>query len=108
MKLQKTKEYQPVIEKLIVDAGTVLGGGALEVVLNENDSSLPLKLSKLEKKIAEKTGAKTQLKLSKQQIKAVGVTVKTSNGKIFVDNTFESILKRRERELRLKIARILF
>ena len=108
MKLQKTREYQPVIEKLIVDAGTVLGGGGLEVVLNENDSSLPLKLNKLEKKIAEKTGAKTQLKLSKQQIKATGVTVKTSDGKIFVDNTFEAILKRRERELRLKIARILF
>ena len=106
--LQKTDEYLPVLEKLIVDAGTVLGGGSLEVVLNENDSSLPLKLNKLEKKIADKTGVKTQLRLSKQRIKAVGVTVKTNDGRIFADNTFEAILKRRERELRLKIARILF
>jgi len=106
--LQKSEEYLPVLEKLIVDAGTVLDGGTLEVVLNENDSSLPLKLNKLEKKIADGTGVKTQLKISKQQIKAVGVIVKTNDGKIFVDNTFEAILSRRERELRLKIARILF
>jgi vacuolar-type H+-ATPase subunit E/Vma4 len=106
--LQKSEEYLPVLEKLIVDAGTVLDGGTLEVMLNENDSSLPLKLNKLEKKIADRTGVKTQLKFSKQQIKAVGVIVKTIDGQIFVDNTFEAILSRRERELRLKIARILF
>ena len=106
--LQKSEEYLPVLEKLIIDAGTVLGGGTLEVMLNENDSSLPLKLNKLEKKIADGTGVKTRLKISKQQIKAVGVIVKTVDGRIFVDNTFEAILSRRERELRLKIARILF
>ena len=106
--LQKSEEYLPVLEQLIVDAGTVLDGGTLEVMLNENDLSLPLKLNKLEKKIADGTGAKTRLKISKQQIKAVGVIVKTNDGKIFVDNTFEAILSRRERELRLKIARILF
>lgn len=106
--LQKSEEYLPLLEKLIVDAGTVLDGGTLEVMLNENDSSLPLKLNNLEKKIADGTGVKTQLKISKQQIKAVGVIVKTNDGKIFVDNTFEAILSRRERELRLKIARILF
>ena len=108
MNLQKTKKYQPIIEKLIVEAGTVLGGGALEIMLNENDKSLPLKLKELEKQITEKTGSKTQLQLSKQQIKTAGVTVKTKDGRIFVDNTFEAILRRRERELRLKTARILF
>ena len=106
--LQKSEEYLPVLEKLIVDAGTVLGGGKLEVALNENDLSLPLKLNKLGKKIADETGVKTQLEISKQQIKAVGVIVKTVDGRVFVDNTFEAILSRRERELRLKIARILF
>ena len=106
--MQKSKDYLPVLEKMIVDAGTVLGGGTLEVVLNEKDSSLRLKLDKLEKKIADSTGAKTQLKVSGQQIEAVGVIVKTVDGRAFVDNTFEAILRRHERELRLKIARILF
>ena len=106
--LQKSKEYIPVLEKLIVDAGTVLGGGTLEVILNEKDSSLPLKLDKLAKKISDESGVKTQLELSKQQTKAVGVIVKTVDGRIFLDNTFKAILSRRERELRLKIARVLF
>jgi len=106
--LQKSEEFLPVLENLIVDAGTVLDGGTLEVMLNENDLSLPLKLNKLEKKIADGTGVKTRLKISKQQIKAVGVIVKTNDGKIFVDNTFEAILSRRERELKLKIANFVF
>ena len=106
--LQKSEEYLPFLEKLIVDAGIILGGGTLEVLLNENDSSLPLKLNKLEKKIADRTGAKTQLKISKQQIKAVGVIVKIVDGRIFVDNTFEAILSRREKKIRLKTAQILF
>jgi vacuolar-type H+-ATPase subunit E/Vma4 len=106
--LQKSEEYLPILEKLIVDAGIVLGDGTLEVVLNENDSSLPLKLDILGKKITKRTGVRTQLKFSKQTIKAAGVIVKTSDGRIFVDNTFEAILSRREKELKLRIARILF
>ena len=106
--LQKSEEYLSVLKKLIVDAGEVLGGGAMEVVLNEKDLSLPLKLDALSKKIADRTGVKTKLNFSKQKIKAVGVIVKTIDGRIFVDNTFEAILRRRERELRLKTARILF
>jgi V/A-type H+-transporting ATPase subunit E len=108
MNLQKSEEYLPFLEKLIVDAGTVIGGGTLEVVLNENDSPLPLKLDTLGKKISDQSGVKTQLKFSKQKTKAAGVIVKTVDGRIFVDNTFEAILRRRERELRLKIARVLF
>ena len=105
--LKKSEEYVPVLEKLIVDAGTVLGGGMLEVVLNENDSTL-VKLNKLEKKISDRSSVDTQLKFSEQKITAVGVIVKTVDDRIFVDNTFEVILSRRERKLRLKIAQILF
>lgn len=106
--LQKSEEYISVLEKLIVDAGIVLEGGVLQVILNKNDSSLPLKVDTLEKQIFDQSGFKTQLKFSKQQTKVVGVIVKTVDGRIFVDNTFEAILGRRERELRLKIARVLF
>jgi vacuolar-type H+-ATPase subunit E/Vma4 len=103
----KKSEYVPVLEKLIVDAGTVLDGGMLEVVLNESDPNL-VKLNTLEKKISERSGVDTQLKFSEQKTKAVGVIVKTTDDRIFVDNTFEAILSRRKRELRFKIARILF
>ena len=106
--LQESKRYMPVLEKMIVDAGTALGGGKLEVVLNKEDSSLPLKLGELAEAIAEKTGVKTEIKPSDQKIRAVGAVVRTIDGRIVVKNTFDAILKRREKELSFKIARILF
>jgi vacuolar-type H+-ATPase subunit E/Vma4 len=106
--MQKSEKYVTVLEKFVVDACTVLGGGMLEVVLNENDSRLTLKFDKLEKEISDRSGVRTLLKVSEQKTKAVGVIVKTVDDQIVVDNTFEAILCRREKELRLKIARILF
>ena len=106
--MQNSKEYFPILEKLIVDSAAVLDGGILEVLLNKKDSALPLKLDKLEKEISDRIGVKTQLRFSDQHITAVGVIVKTVDDRIFVNNTFEVILSRRERELRLKIAQILF
>ena len=107
--LQKSEKYVPILEKMIIDAGTALGGGKLEVVLNEDDSSLPLKINTLSEATAEKTGVKTRLKLSKQKAETLGgAMVKTIDGRIVLDNTFEAILKRREKELRFKIAKILF
>lgn len=106
--LQKSEKYRNILEKMIVEAGTALGGGKLEVMLNENDSSASLKMSKLSKAIADKTGVKTQLKLSKQRINVAGVMVRTIDGRILMDNTFDATIKRREKELRFKIARILF
>ncbi|UCH71111.1 MAG: hypothetical protein JSV29_03845 [Candidatus Bathyarchaeota archaeon] len=107
--LSQSKKYISILETLIVDAGTVLGGGALEILLNKRDSTLPLKLNVLTKKIAEKTEKKTQLRLSKQKIEALGgAVVKTVNGRIVADNTFEAIIQRREKDLRFKIAKILF
>ncbi len=105
--MQKSEKYVPVLRKLIVDAGIVLGGGILKVVLNENESKL-VHFDELEKEISDKSGVQTQLKVSEQKNNAVGVIVKTEDDQIFVDNTFEAILSRREKELRLKIARFLF
>ena len=105
---QNPRKYSKVLEVLIVEAGKVLGGGELEISLNENDSKLVFRLDKLEKEISAKTGVDTQLMVSDQRIKGVGVIVKTADGRIFVDNTFEAILMRREKELRLKTAKILF
>ena len=106
--LPESEEYVRFLKKVIVDAGTALGGGKLEVVLNKDNSSPPLRISMLAESIAENTGVKTQLKISKEKIDAHGAIVKTSDGRIVVDNTFEAMLKRREKELRFKIAKILF
>lgn len=107
--LAKMEKYVSELERIILDAGIALGGGELQIILNERDSDLPLKLNAISKAVSDKTGNRTELKLSKERAKASGgVVVKSADGKVVLDNTFEAILKRRERDLRLKIARVLF
>ncbi|MDG6222767.1 MAG: V-type ATP synthase subunit E family protein [Candidatus Bathyarchaeota archaeon] len=108
MDLEKTSKYVPLLEKLTVEAGSALGGGMLTVFLNKTDSKLKLNFDKLAKEITSKTGVETKLSFSNENITAAGVVVKTFDNKIFVDNTFDSILRREEKELKIKIAQILF
>ena len=107
--LTQSKKYLPILEKLIIEAGIMLGGKELEVLLNKQDSALPLKLDDLAKKISERTGCKTKLRLSEEKPKVIGgAIVRTANGKVIMDNTFDDILRRREKDLRSEIAKILF
>ncbi|UCD96124.1 MAG: hypothetical protein JSV35_06415 [Candidatus Bathyarchaeota archaeon] len=108
LKLVESEDYIPILEKLVIDACSTLGGGNLEIIMNENKSSRQLNLTSLESVITELTGVETQLTVAKQIIQSLGVKVKTMDGKIEVDNTFEAIMKRREKELRFKIMKILF
>ena len=107
--LTQSKEYIPIIEKLITEAGVILGGKELEVLLNEQDSSLPLKLEDIAKEISERTGIKTKLRLSEEKPKVMGgAIVRTANGKMVMDNTFDDMFVRKEKNLRFEIAKILF
>ncbi len=107
--LTQTKKYVPLLENLIIEAGVILGGNKLEVVLNSQDSKLFLNLNKLAKKISAITKTKSSLTLSKEKIRVIGgAIVKTSDGKIIMDNTFDDILKQREKILKSKISKILF
>src|SRR4030042_3430164 len=107
--LTHSKEYIPILEKLITDASVILGGKKLEVLLNEQDSTLPLKLGKLAREISEKTGVETTLRSSKEKTKVIGgAMVRTIDGKVVMDKTFDDILQRRVKDLRSKIAKILF
>lgn len=107
--MTRTQKYVTVLEKLIIEGGAVLGGSELEVVLNEQDSTLGLDLADLAKKIGEQTGIETKLGLSEERIDVLGgVILRTKDGKIVMDNTYEDLLRRKERELRFKISEILF
>lgn len=107
--LTQSKDYISILEKLIIDAGIILGGGELEVQLNAHDSTLPLDFNKIALEVSKKTGIETKLKLSEEKIEVIGgAIVKKNGGKIIVDNTFDDIINRQERNLRLKIAKILF
>ena len=63
MRMRNSQEYPKVLEKLIIKGGIVLGGGALEVLINKNDSKL-CNYNELSKEISKKTGVKTKLSLS--------------------------------------------
>lgn len=106
--IEKTPQYVQFLEKLTLDAGSVLGGGELMVLLNQKDSKLQSSFSKLAKKITEATGVKTNLSRSEQDLATSGILIKKVENKIFVDNTIEAIFKRQEKQLKLKIAKILF
>ncbi len=107
--LTQSKKYLPILEKLITEAGVILGGKELEILLNMHDSALPLRLDNLAKEIGEKTGFETKLKLSQENPQVIGgAMVRTADGKVVMDNTFDDILRRREKELRSEIAKILF
>lgn len=107
--LTQSKEYISILEKLILEAGIILGGGELEVQLNAHDSKLPLNFDRIAAEVSKKTGVETKLKLSEEKIEAIGgAIVKANNGKIIMDNTFDDIINRQERIFRLKIAKVLF
>jgi vacuolar-type H+-ATPase subunit E/Vma4 len=79
------------------------------VILNERDSTLQLDLDKLAEKIGEKTGKKTIITKSEKIIDVIGgVIIQTTDGKIVMNNTFESMLNNSESEIRFKIAQTLF
>lgn len=107
--MTKTEKYASVLENLIISAGLALGGNSLEVILNEADSALSLPLEKMQEEIRKRTGTKTKLTVSEEKIQVMGGAIlKTANGKIVMDNTYEDIFLRRSRELKSKISEILF
>ncbi len=107
--MTKTEKYASVLETLIISAGITLGGNSLEVIINEADSDLPLPFEKMQEEISKKTGSKTKLALSKEKIRVIGGAIlKTANGKIMMDNTYEDIFMRISQELKSKISEILF
>jgi len=107
--LTQTTKYIAVLENLITEAGIVLGGNKLDVFLNEKDSKVTLNLDKLAKEIGSRTKTQTKLILSKNKLSIIGgAMLKTSDGKIIMDNTFDDILRQRERILKSRISEILF
>ena len=109
--LANSEDYTSILERIIVDAATVLGGGELEVLLSDKDSSMGSKLNVLRwsKLLTKETGKKASFRLSAERIKTIGgAVVRTVDGVVLVDNTFEARLKISEPQLRLKIAKILF
>jgi vacuolar-type H+-ATPase subunit E/Vma4 len=105
----KSPAYNEFLEKISVASAKLLNGGEIELILNERDANLHLDVSKIAKKVTVETGAKKVIKLSSERHEGCGgVIMKSSDGRIVVNNTLDNIFARQAVALRLKIASELF
>jgi vacuolar-type H+-ATPase subunit E/Vma4 len=105
--LVQSSDYSTILNNLIVSAGTSLGGGDLVVAFAKGDGS-KVNTSDLAQKISSKSGNQTTIKVDSSELKTKlgGVLVKKDD--LWVDNSFESIIERRNESIRAEIAKILF
>lgn len=105
-KILKRKDYSKILENLIQESAIEIGGGDLVVILRDDDKRL-VELDKIARDLKEKVKI-TGMKLSKDSIASPGVIVRTKDGRVEVDNTLETRMRRMRNDLRLKVAKVLF
>ena len=99
-------EYRSVLARLLHESINAAGTDSLEVIANERDHEL---LKDILSRAAEMHGKTTSLRISSEPIPCLGgLAVRSADGKISVDNTFEARLKRFRETLRTDVARKLF
>jgi V/A-type H+-transporting ATPase subunit E len=107
--MTSSKEYIEILQRLVEQGGMGLGGGDLEIVLGGKVTKTAIDLGSIAKQIEEKTGKKTTINIAQEKSRSIGgVIVRKSDGSIIVDNTFEARIERILRDVRIRIAKILF
>jgi V/A-type H+-transporting ATPase subunit E len=104
---KKTKEYTNILQKHIISSIGELEGNSFTVIASKHDSfSLTDSVVNKVKKETGKKGLKLELQEVDEDIG--GVIVREKNGKVSIDNTFDSMLNRIKNEIRAKVSEILF
>ncbi|MBS7249093.1 MAG: V-type ATP synthase subunit E [Candidatus Freyarchaeota archaeon] len=107
--LTATPKYKSVLEALIQKAAIGVGGGELEILVPKGHEKHISDISSIAEKVQSETKNPTHITISKETIEAVGgCLVRRKDGSIYIDNTFESIMERNMKELRIKAARTIF
>jgi len=89
----KEEEYKKIVTKLIQQGSKKLGKSCSVLVSRDYD-----------KQIAKNLG----LKIDGTVEASGGVIVKSCDGRIILDNTFDGILKREKDKIRIKVGKLLF
>ena len=104
-----SEEYKESLKKIIEEASVEIGGGDLVLSTKEDDvAKIKDSIPALEKEIEAKTGNKTTLEIGENIRTIGGALVKTKNGNVEVNNTFEARMLRFKKSLRSEVAHILF
>jgi len=107
--LTASSEYKGILERLIQKAAIGIGGGELEVLVPKGHEKHLKDISSIAEKVRSETKNPTSIIVSKETIDAIGgCLVRKKDRSIFIDNTFESIMERNIKELRVKVAKVIF
>lgn len=106
LKKRVSENYEDVLKSLIVEGISTLGLSEAEILLPE-DFDGNLNVRDIEEDIREQSGKNVKLTLSADRIKNTGILIRSKDGKIALDNTFEGRLQRLKRRLILKIQRMI-
>ncbi|MGZ4159895.1 MAG: V-type proton ATPase subunit E [Methanobacteriaceae archaeon] len=102
-------DYINSLKKLTKEASVEIGGGSLEIFLKTEDvPKIEGALGPIAEEVSKETGNNTTLKLGETIDTIGGVSVKTENGNIEVNNTIEARMERFRSLLRLEVAKVLF
>lgn len=105
----KKAAYAKVLEGLIIEAGTAIGGGVISIKTRKGDATKIKDLTSIAKAITKACGNKCTLKISKETINAMGgVILQTEDESITIYNTFEARLDQKYRLIRTEVANTLF
>ena len=105
----RTNEYDKILESLIEEGAIAAGGGELQVHLNSYDYERSLALDRLSDNVEKATGVRTMLGKATETAETIGgALIKSKDGKVAVDNTLESLIESRRKDLEPKISTILF
>ena len=105
----KKAAYAKVLEGLIIEAGTAIGGGVISIKTRKGDATKIKDLTSIAKAITKACGNKCTLKISKETINAMGgVILQTEDETITIYNTFEARLDQKYRLIRTEVANTLF
>lgn len=105
----RTNEYDKILESLIEEGAIAAGGGELQVHLNSYDYERSLALDRLSDDVEKATGVRTMLGKASETAETIGgALIKSKDGKVAVDNTLESLIESRRKDLEPKISTILF
>jgi V/A-type H+-transporting ATPase subunit E len=104
-------EYRDVLERLIRESAVSSGIQSLEVLVNPRDRSLASQdvLSRIASQAGKELGIPMSLDISDEPLACMGgVVVRSNDGKVRVENTFESRIERFREAIRTQVAKELF
>ena len=103
-------KYDTIITNFIREGAEIIGHNSLQLSFNQRDQKrFQLLLSQISKNVSQTLGKKVTLSISDKTIPTIGgVNVKSEDGTVGVDNTFESRMSRFNERLKAEVSKILF